>query len=248
MVEWLDVELRTAEISDYPNALNGLQLENRGEVGEVIAAVDASLPVILEAVAEISGPALLLVHHGLFWQGLQRITGPVFKKLEAALQADLAIYSSHLPLDVHAEWGNNVLLAQAVGLHEISPFLPGKSGAPMGVQGGWAGTRAELCERVAAAVEGPVHVCPGGPELPLRIGLVTGGAGSEVGLAAACGMDAFITGEGPHWSYPLAEELGINVLYAGHYSTETFGVRKLAAMVSERFGIPKRWVHHPTGL
>ncbi|HEY8991426.1 MAG TPA: Nif3-like dinuclear metal center hexameric protein, partial [Luteolibacter sp.] len=91
-------------------------------------------------------------------------------------------------------------------------------------------------------------VCPGGPEELATVGLVTGGAGGEVAAAAAAGIDAFVTGEGPHWSYPLAEELGINVLYAGHYATETFGVKALAAELAARFGLPWEFVDRPTGL
>jgi putative NIF3 family GTP cyclohydrolase 1 type 2 len=98
------------------------------------------------------------------------------------------------------------------------------------------------------AVGGPVHVCPGGPEKLLTVGIVTGGAGSEVATAAAAGIDAFVTGEGPHWSFPLAEELGLNVFYAGHYATETFGVKALAAELAGRFNLPWSFIDHPTGL
>ena len=109
-------------------------------------------------------------------------------------------------------------------------------------------TRDELIERVAHAVGGSVHLCPGGPERIRSVGVVTGGAGSEVADAAANGVDAFVTGEGPHWSYPLAEELGINLVYAGHYATETFGVKSLAAALSEEFQVTWEFVDHPTGL
>lgn len=245
LVGFLDLELKTASIVDYPGAMNGLQLANEGRVERVVAAVDASLPVIEKAAA--GGPGLLLVHHGMFWQGAQPVVGAFYRKLRLAMDAGLAIYSSHLPLDLHPELGNNVRLARKVGLTLLEPFFEQK-GQYLGVKGKWMGTRTDLIRSSESAVEGRVHVCPGGPETPKIVGIVTGGAGGEVAKAAAEGVDTFLTGEGPHWSYPLAEELGINLLYAGHYATETFGVRALADLVTSRFGIPGSFVDHPTGL
>lgn len=245
LVAFLDRELKTASIPDYPGAMNGLQLANGGQVGRIVAAVDASLPVIEAAAA--GGPGLLIVHHGMFWQGAQPVTGAFYRKLKIAMDAGLAIYSSHLPLDVHPEYGNNILLARAIGLQNPVPFLDYK-GLPMGLRGAWNGSRSELAEALQAALGGPVHVCPGGPETISSVGIITGGAGSEVAKAAATGVDAFVTGEGPHWSYPLAEELGLNVYYGGHYATETFGVRAVAAAIAEKFGVADYFVDHPTGL
>ena len=245
LVAFLDRELKTASITDYPGAMNGLQLANGGQVGRIVAAVDASLPVIEAAAA--GGPGLLIVHHGMFWQGAQPVTGAFYRKLKIAMEAGLAIYSSHLPLDVHPEWGNNILLARAIGLQDPVPFLDHK-GLPMGLRGTWNGSRSELANALQTALGGPVHLCPGGSEMISSVGLVTGGAGSEVAKVAAAGADTFITGEGPHWSYPLAEELGLNVYYGGHYATETFGVKAVAAVIAEKFGISKYFVDHPTGL
>lgn len=245
IVGFLDTELRIASIPDYGGAVNGLQLENAGEVGRIVAAVDASLPVV-EAAAD-GGPGLLLVHHGMFWQGAQPLRGAFYRKINTALRSGLAIYSAHLPLDVHPEWGNNACLARAIGLRDPEPFLDWK-GLAVGLKGVWQGTRQELAERLRVAVGGPVHICPGGSKELLTVGIVTGGAGSEVATAAAAGIDAFVTGEGPHWSFPLAEELGLNVFYAGHYATETFGVKALAAELAERFGLPWSFIDHPTGL
>ncbi|GAA5481331.1 Nif3-like dinuclear metal center hexameric protein [Haloferula sargassicola] len=243
--DFLDRELRIGDIPDYSGAVNGLQLENGGAVRKVMAAVDASLPVVLEAVE--SGADLLLVHHGLFWQGAQPIVGGHWRKLKAAIEGGLAVYSAHLPLDVHPQWGNNCLLAEAIGFKPDGTFLEWK-GLPVGLTGGMEIRRDELAERLERAVGGAVHVCPGGPERVLKVGLCTGGAGSQVAEAAMAGVDAFITGEGPHWSYPLAEEMGINVFYAGHYATETFGVRKLAEVLGAGFGIEAGFIDHPTGL
>jgi dinuclear metal center YbgI/SA1388 family protein len=212
----------------------------------LLAAVDASLPVIWKA-AEFPGPSLLIVHHGLFWKGAQMITGAAFEKLRIALDADLALYSAHLPLDVHPVLGNNACLAAALGFRKTTAFFDWK-GMPLGLRATVNLTRDALTARLAKAVGGPVHVCPGGPERIRQVGLITGGAGSEVSAIAATGVDTFITGEGPHWSYPAAEEAGINVLYGGHYATETFGVKALAAHLAAAFKLPWEFIDHPTGL
>jgi dinuclear metal center YbgI/SA1388 family protein len=245
VVKWLDGELKTSSIADYPGAMNGLQLANTGEIGRIIAAVDASLPVIIAAAQ--GGPGLLIVHHGMFWQGVQPVTGAFYRKLKIAMDANLAIYSSHLPLDVHPEIGNNILMARAILLKEPKPFLDQK-GFPIGVRGTWAGSRAELLSSLEKALGGRVHLCAGGPENINEVVIITGGAGSEVAKIAASGVDTFITGEGPHWSYPLAEELGINVFYGGHYATETFGAKALAEITSKRYAISWSFLDHPSGL
>lgn len=245
IVAFLDRELHIASIPDYPGAMNGLQLANDGRVGRIVAAVDASLPVVAAAAA--GGPGLLLVHHGMFWQGAQPITAAFYQKLKSAMDSGLAVYSSHLPLDVHPEWGNNILLARAIGLADPRPFFE-REGNFLGLRGSWTGTRRELAETLRGALGGPVHVCPGGPESISTVALITGAAGSEVAKVAASGVDAFVTGEGPHWSYPLAEELGLNVFYAGHYATETFGVQALAQTLAKKFHLPWTFIDHPTGL
>jgi len=248
VVAAMERELRVVEVPDYPGALNGLQLANRsGKVTRVAAAVDACEPVIAQAVA--AGADLLLVHHGLFWSGAQRIDGALFRKLATAIEGGLALYSCHLPLDVHPVLGNNVQLAAALGLKGTEPFFPWK-GIQLGVRAAVDLDREALVTRVRAAVGGGgVHLCPGGPARVRRLGIVTGGAGAEIAAAAASGIDTFLTGEGPHWSYTLAEELGVNILYAGHYATETFGVRALGRWLEKKFRFPSAvFIDHPTGL
>lgn len=244
IVTFLDRELKTAEIRDYPGALNGLQLENNGKVNRIISAVDASLAVIEEAAKE---GGLLLVHHGMFWQGAQKIIGPYFKKLKAAIDGNLAIYSSHLPLDFHPEIGNNILLARAIGLQSIQPILP-KDGLGSAVVGEWTGTRDLLEKTIERTVGRPIQSCACGSNHPQKIAVMTGGAGSEVAKIAELGIDTFITGEGPHWSFIEAEERNMNVFYAGHYATETFGVRALGELLAVKFGLKAIFIDRPGGL
>jgi dinuclear metal center YbgI/SA1388 family protein len=247
LTAYLNATLRSLELPDYSNAVNGLQLQNRsGKVTKVVAAVDATLPVVRKAVE--AGADLLIVHHGMFWSGLQPWTGAAFERMQLALENNLAIYSVHLPLDVHAELGNNAQIAKALGLTAAGGFLDYK-GMAVGITCEAALARDEVIARFEKALGGGrVHVCAGGPAVTQRIGISSGGAGSEVAAAAKAGVDTFITGEGPHWSYTLAEELGINVLYGGHYATETFGVKALAEHLQETFGLPWAFVDHPTGL
>ncbi len=241
LVSYLDVYLSTHDIKDYHNAINGLQVENTKEIEKLSVAVDACETVLRRAID--AGSDLLIVHHGLFWSGALPVTGVSFRKLKLALDNGLAVYSSHLPLDAHSQLGNNALLANMLGFPEDRvPFLE------IGCQVEMELPLTELLARTEEAVGGRVHLAPGGPQVCRKIGLVTGGAGGDIFKAAAAGVDTFITGEGPHWSYTAAEELGVNLLYAGHYATETFGVKALGRHLEEKFGLPWEFIDHPTGL
>jgi dinuclear metal center YbgI/SA1388 family protein len=237
--------LEVTEIEDYPGAVNGLQLENRGIVSKIGAAVDASTCTIEMAIKE--NVDLLVVHHGIFWAGVSPVTGPVYRRLARAMEGDVAIYSAHLPLDFHPEIGNNVLLAEALELAPVTPFWFVKGRA----QGCLSTTSLELNELVLRAervLGRKIWCCLAGPSRTERIGIVTGGAGSHIAEVAAEGVDTFLTGEGPHHTFVLAEELGINLLYGGHYATETFGVKRLAARLAERFNLQWRFLEHPSEL
>ncbi len=242
---YCDRMLNTSGVNDYDGAVNGLQVENRGEVIGIAAAVDASMTTIRKAIEERAN--LLVVHHGLFWSKRQPWTGKNYELLRLLFENDIAVYSSHLPLDVHTRLGNNAQLATALGLRNLKPFFRMKEQF-LGLQSAASISRDELARRLANLTKEEVKVVPGGPKLCRRIGVVTGGAGAEVKIAASEGVDTFITGEGPHWTYALAEELGVNVLYGGHYATETFGVKALAAHLSKKFRVPWTFIDHPTGL
>ncbi|HEU4454830.1 MAG TPA: Nif3-like dinuclear metal center hexameric protein [Longimicrobium sp.] len=243
--EYLDGYLRVAEVPDWGGALNGLQVDSPREIGRIAVAVDAARATVEAAVAW--GADLLLVHHGLFWDGNQPVTGRRYRRLKAILDADLAVYAAHLPLDVHPEVGNNAVLARELGIEPRGSFSEYK-GMPIGVWGELETTRGELAERVARVLGGPVHVVAGGPERIRRVGVITGGAGDEVGAAARAGLDAFVTGEGKHHNFFDAEEGGINLFLGGHYATEVWGVRALARHLEERFGLEWTFIDHPTGL
>ena len=245
IVQHCDEMLSTSETQDFEGAANGLQVENRGTVTRIAAAVDASLATVGLAVA--AGVDLLIVHHGLFWGPSHPWTGKRYELLGLLLRSGLAVYSSHLPLDAHPRLGNNAQLCRALGLKKLRPFFF-DHGQYLGFQSSTRIKRSDLAKRVQQATGARALVIPGGPDICARIGVVTGGAGAELKLASREGVDTFITGEGPHWTYALAEELGINVIYGGHYATETFGVKALAGHLSRRFRVPWVFLDHPTGL
>jgi dinuclear metal center YbgI/SA1388 family protein len=245
IVAHCDKILRTCEIGDFDGAVNGLQVENRGGVTRIAATVDASPATIKLAIAARAD--LLIVHHGLFWSPRQPWTGRNQELLRLLIENDLAVYSSHLPLDFHPKLGNNAILCAALGLKKCRPFLL-KAGQHYGLQSRTKVSRSTLAAKLQRVTGEKPLVIAGGTEICERIGVITGGAGDFLQKAADEGVDTFITGEGPHWTFALAEELGLNVFYGGHYATETFGVKALAAHLSKKFRLPWEFLDHPTGL
>ncbi len=245
LVRYMDHLLRLPAIKDFEGAVNGLQVENRGTVTRIAAAVDASATTI--GMAAEAGADLLLVHHGLFWSVRQPWTGRNYKLLIRLLENNLALYSVHLPLDIHPKLGNNAQFAAALGFRKLQPFFPFRE-QPIGLKTRTRISREELVRRLRQVLGSAPYVIPAGPPVCRSIGIVTGGAGSELKLAAQEGVDTLITGEGPHWTFALAEELEMNVFYGGHYATETFGVKALASHLSKKFKLPWTFLDHPTGL
>ena len=251
IAEHLDTLLRTENVPDYPGALNGVQLENRSPISAIAAAVDVSRRTI-DAVIQ-SGANLLIVHHGIFWGGVQPITGVVYDRLRLLMANDVAVYSTHLPLDAHPTFGNNALLAQALGLEPSNGFARYKT-VDVGVRGECDRATDEILrtvEEFARANGGNVRFTgfPAGRRTR-RWGICTGAGASSETLREAreLELDTLIVGEGPHHTAVAAEDMGIVVMYAGHYATETLGVRALAKHLTTVFGIPSTFISAPTGL
>ena len=242
---YLDRYLRIAEVADEANALNGLQVDNSGLVSRIAVAVDACQATIDRA-AEL-GADMMLVHHGLFWGGLEPLTGRHGRRMRTLIERGIALYSAHIPLDLHPEVGNNVELARMMGIQELEWFGDYK-GAAIGVVGCLDLAREELVDSIRKHLGGAPHVIGAGPDRVSRVGVITGGGGSMIRQARDAGVDTYITGEGAHHTHFDAEEWGLNVIYAGHYATETVGVKALAAHLEERFGLRWEFVDHPTGL
>ena len=248
---FLDDVLQIANIPDYPGALNGVQFANRGDIDRIATAVDFSSAAIRGAID--SRARLLLVHHGMFWGSPQSIVGHRYARIRALVEHDIAVYSAHLPLDVHPELGNNVLLARRLGLEPSGGFASFQ-GTTIGLSGGSELSTRVLADRAADLSRefgGTMVTTPFDQDRVTRAwGLCTGAGADSATLreAAEKGLDTIIVGEGPHHTAVEARELGIVVLYAGHYATETLGVRALGEAAAARFGLSSSFVDAPTGL
>jgi dinuclear metal center YbgI/SA1388 family protein len=245
LVTYLDAYLQTRAIEDSSD--NGLQVEGVGEVDRLALAVDAGLAAF-EA-AKAAGAQMLIVHHGLFWSTPVMVTGLHRRRLALLLDAGISLYAVHLPLDFHEEVGNNVTLARWLELQGARPFGEYK-GHPAGVMGRLP--RACSLDSFATQVErvlgeSVVQVWPFGQETVKRAAVSSGAAGSLVAQAAAAGVDVYLTGELSHIAYHQARELGVNVVFAGHYATETAGLKALAGHLADRFGLACEFLDLPTG-
>lgn len=248
---FLDDLLGVAQHTDYPHALNGLQLANRAPATRIGAAVDLSLRVI--DIARADHVNFLIVHHGMFWGGLQHIVGATYKRLQSLFDADIAVYSVHLPLDSSPEFGNALLLARRLGLEPTAPFAR-YNDLHLGVRGDCDMATADLVEVVAAFArehETTVRTTPIGRDRRTHRWAICTGAGASTETlreAATSHVDTLIVGEGPHHTAVDAVEYGITVVYAGHYATETLGVQAIAQRAAAEYRIPWQFLSAPTGL
>jgi len=246
LTDYLDDYLRVEEIED--KSQNGLQVEGPGEVTKVAFAVDGCQAAFERAVEE--GVELLIVHHGLFWEDSPLLVGPHFRRVKALIEGGCGLYATHLPLDMHPEVGHNAEMVRLLGLKESEPF-----GDYHGVEIGFAGRfdepvdMAGLIGRLVEAIERPpIRVLDYGPGEIERVGCVSGGAASMVDQVTDAALDAYITGETSHTSFHQAVERELNVLFAGHYGTETLGLKALARHLEEAFDLETIFLDIPTGM
>ena len=235
IVSWLDRELDVAGFED--SSANGLQVEGRAEVRKVGLAVDACMPSFRAAAR--AGCDLLVVHHGLIWGGgIRAVTGVAARRLAALLKNDISLYVSHLPLDAHPRLGNNARLVKMLGLTKRKPFAAYR-GRAVGFRGELPKrmTAKALAERAGKALGTRARVF-GDAKKPLKkIGVVSGGGTIAIDEAAELGLDALFTGEGTHAAELTARETGVAIVYAGHYETETPGVKAVGGALAKRFRV-----------
>lgn len=251
LVRFLDDLLETSRIPDYPGAVNGLQLGNDGNVRKIASCVDFSSRSVTRAAEE--GADFLIVHHGMFWGGPRPLTGNAYSRIRLLLEKNIAVYASHLPLDRHPVFGNNVLLSRQLGLAPSGEFATYK-GTAIGVCGVSDLMIPELfdrCRRFARGHGGDA-IATGFPD-GRRVGrwaVCSGGGASAETLreAASTQVETLIVGEGPHWTAVEAADLDMVIIYAGHYATETLGVAAVAEHAARKFGLEWTMVHAPTGL
>jgi len=245
IVEFLDDLLKVEEWQDKSN--NGLQVEGKEEVKKVAFAVDACMEVF-EKAKEI-GADMIVVHHGLIWGGIDYVKGLIKRRLEFLLKNGISLYAVHLPLDAHPSVGNNAQILKAMGLEPIESF-----GVYQGKEIGYIGVYDEskplddVLDLIREKVNQTLVVLDFGSEDVKRVGVVSGRGGFALVEAVERNVDLFITGEQDHSVYHLAKECGVNVVFAGHYATETFGVKALMRVVGGEFDIDVEFIDIPTGL
>ena len=250
LAERYDDRLRTSDFADVDASANGLQVgPDHREVETVAFAVDAAEQTV-EAAAD-RGADALVVHHGLSWGGIERVTGRQYDRIAPLVENDVALYVSHLPLDAHPELGNAAGIADLLGLEDREGF--GEVGPECVGQRGRA-TDPVATDELRATLEADldhfgqgVQVLDFGPEEVEEVAILTGSGVDWLDEAVEAGADALITGEGKQKAYHEAREAGISVFLAGHYATETFGVRSLQALADE-WGLETSFIDAPTGL
>lgn len=238
LVEYCDKRTRRSSFKDYPGAVNGLQVANDGRVTRIGAAVDAGLVPFERAVER--GVDFLIVHHGLFWGGVQPLTGPAYGRVAALVRGNCAVYSSHLPLDAHEEIGNNVVLARQLGLKPRRQFLPHENELI-----GWIAPnkykRSQLVARLEELYPRVVSIeC--GAAVPKLVAFCSGSGNGAVPHLVAAGVDTLITGELREEWFNYAQEHRLNLICCGHYATETHGVKALAAELAKKFRLPWEFI------
>lgn len=222
-------------------------LHHLDDISCISTAVDACMESFEKA--HLMNANLLLVHHGLFWGKSLTITGMHGQRIAYLLQNHLSLYAMHLPLDIHPEIGNNILLARKLELEVVSPF-GNYNGLAVGLE-----TKAQsplqwkkLIKQVSTKLSCSPEVFHFGNDLVERIAIVSGSGASEINTAAAKHIDVLITGEMGHSSYHQARDLGLNIILAGHYATETLGIRALGEHLQQKFGLQHAFLDVPTGL
>jgi dinuclear metal center YbgI/SA1388 family protein len=251
LVDRYDETLRTDAYAEIDASANGLQVggsDEEREVDHVAVAVDAARATIDEAAS--AGADVLVTHHGLSWGGIERVTGRTYDRIARLVDADLALYVSHLPLDGHPQVGNAAGLAEFVGVDDREPFAT-IGGEPIGTRGTLSTpvSAPDLRDRLDELPQGgeDTRLLSFGPEQIEEVAIVTGSGADFLDDAVDAGVDAFVTGEGKQQVYHQAREAGCNVFLAGHYATETFGVQSLAGLADD-WGMETTSIEHPTGL
>ncbi|MCA9940329.1 MAG: Nif3-like dinuclear metal center hexameric protein [Anaerolineales bacterium] len=246
LTTYLDDYLRIGDIKDY--GPQGLQLESDNqEVRRVALAVDVAPPVIEAAGAW--GADMLLVHHGILWRSVERLAGPLGERVRRLLRHGINLYAAHLPLDAHAEVGNNAVLARLLNV-KAEAWWCEVMGTKLGVCGPLpeSAPLSQFVQQVNEQLHTTARVLSHGPALVNRVAILSGFGADEVAAAAALGADTYVTGETSHAHYWAAADHHLNVIFAGHYATETVGVQALGAHLARHFGLETRFFDFPTDM
>ncbi len=245
IVQFLDDFLAVEEWEDKSN--NGLQVEGKKEVQKIVFAVDACMDVFAEAKKRKAD--MIVVHHGLIWGGIDYVRGIAKRRLKFLLENEISLYAVHLPLDAHPRIGNNVQLLRLLEIEPEGQFGIYK-GKPIGFYGKFENPMKleEIAKILRNNLNEHLVILNFGNEKIEKVGAVSGKGAFALVEAIEIGLDLFITGEAEHGAYHLAKECGINVIFAGHYATETLGIKALMNVVGEEFELDVEFIDVPTGL
>jgi dinuclear metal center YbgI/SA1388 family protein len=245
LIAYLTEYLRIEEIADY--GPQGLQVEGRDEVNRVVGLVDAHLPCVTAAIGAQAD--MMLVHHGIFWGHAKPLRGALGRVVRMLMMADVNLYAAHLALDAHPEVGNNAELARRLGLQALEWWgrVNGVDLAVLAVAPD--GTKFDyLVDRYEQLV-GPVQLVQAhGPRIVHRVGIMSGSGARHIEEAATLDCDVFLTGETSHANFYDALNTSMNVIYGGHYTTETVGVQALGRHLQDQFGLEFEFIDLPTGI
>ncbi len=245
LVNYMDDYLKINEVDDA--SINGLQVEGKRDIKKICLGVDSSLEIFKEVSKRKAD--LLIVHHGIIWGGLKSIRGFVKERISYLLENDISLYGAHLPLDLHQEVGNNIQLTKILNLCDPVPFGSYR-GVKIGYKGKYENSKnlKEICKNLENCLSAKVESFEFGPQNISSVGIVSGGGASAFEDCIKEGLDLFITGEPSHVIYHTAKEVGINLIFAGHYATEKLGVMALGKKIEDKYGVKTDFIDIPTGL
>ncbi len=243
---YLDQYLQIETIKDY--GPQGLQVETDNKTIKRIALAVDTAPPVIEAAAAWNAD-MLLVHHGVLWRAVERIAGPLGERVRALLRYGINLYAAHLPLDAHPEVGNNAVLARMFGV-DVAEWWGAPTGVPLGVIGPVAGSPSlpQLTKQIEEQLNCRVRVLAHGPERVGTMAILSGFGADEVAAVKALGADTYLTGETSHANYWAAADYGLNVIFAGHYATETVGVQALGQHLADKFDLDVKFFDFPTEM
>lgn len=246
LISYLDAYLRIGEIADY--GPQGLQVEaDQPDIRRIALAVDVA-PSVISAAAQWRAD-MLLVHHGILWRDVERLAGPLGQRVRLLLQHHMHLYAAHLPLDAHPEVGNNAVLARMIGLN-VEAWWCAPKGAPLAVFGQLAVPTPleQLVTLLENKLPTTARTLAHGPAMAHKVAILSGFGADQIAGAQAIGADTFVTGESSHANYWAAADYELNVVFAGHYATETVGVKALGQHLAERFGLEVQFFDFPTAM
>lgn len=243
IIKFLNNYLNIESIEDDSN--NGVQVDSEEEIYKIGFAVDARIDTVNEAVRKNAD--LLIVHHGIIWGGIDSVKGKNYEIIKKMLENDLGLYAAHLPLDLHPNIGNNAEISNIIGSHNLDTFHEYK-GSEIALLSGFEEERPviEIKSNLENEFGRNVDLVKEGPDKVKKVGILTGSGADAIYEALELEADLFITGERDYTAYNTALDENINLIFGGHYSTETLGVKNLQKIIEDKFNVETFFINRET--